>query len=55
MKSISVREYAGKEIVKKLTGRDDVEVLIDPTMMLDKSEWEQVMRKPEKINYLLKY
>lgn len=49
MKSISVREYAGKEIVKKLTGRDDVEVLIDPTMMLDKSEWEQVMRKPENL------
>ena len=39
IKSISVRESAGKEIVKKLTGRDDAEVLIDPTMMLDESEW----------------
>lgn len=49
MKSISVREYAGKEIVEKLTGRDDVEVLIDPTMMIETSEWEKIMKKPEKL------
>lgn len=57
IKSISVRESAGKEIVGKLTGRDDVEVLIDPTMMLDKSEWEKVMKKPESLKtdkYILK-
>ena len=57
IKSISVRESAGKEIVKKLTGRDDAEVLIDPTMMLDESEWEKVMKKPENLKtdkYILK-
>lgn len=57
IKSISVRESAGKEIVKKLTGRDDVEVLIDPTMMLDESDWEKVMKKPENLKpdkYILK-
>ena len=49
IKSISVREEAGREIIKNLTGRADVEVLIDPTMMLDKTEWENVMKKPENL------
>lgn len=49
VKSISVREQAGKKIVKELTGRDDVEVLVDPTMMLSKSEWEKVMKRPENL------
>lgn len=49
IKAISVREEAGKEIVKKITGRSDVEVLIDPTMMLEKEEWEKLMIKPEKL------
>lgn len=57
IKYISVRETAGKEIVKKLTGRDDIVVLVDPTMMLDKSEWEKVMKRPESLKtdkYILK-
>lgn len=49
IKNISVREFAGKEIVKKLTNRNDVEVLIDPTMMLDNKEWEAVMKKPKNL------
>ena len=49
IKSISVREDAGKKIIKELTNRDDVEVLIDPTMMLKKEEWEKVMKKPESL------
>ena len=49
MKAISVREFAGEDIVKSLTGRDDIEVLIDPTMMLNHYEWEKVMKKPEKL------
>ena len=49
MKAISVRETAGKEIVNKLTGRDDAEVLIDPTMMVDISQWEKLIKKPESL------
>ena len=37
---ISVREDIGVELVKKLTGRD-VQLLVDPTMALDRSEWDQ--------------
>lgn len=33
-KAISVREDRGKEIVEELTGRKDVQVLVDPTMLL---------------------
>lgn len=49
MKAVSVREFAGRDIVKELTGRDDITVLIDPTMMLENREWELVMKKPEKL------
>lgn len=43
---ISVREEAGKQIVQELTGRTDVPVLIDPTMLLTAQEWSDVLRKP---------
>lgn len=49
IRAISVREDAGRNIVEKITGRTDVEVLIDPTMMLKQEEWEKVMRKPENL------
>lgn len=47
MKAISVREHVGKDLVKDLSGRTDVEVLVDPTMMLTCREWEKVMKKPD--------
>ena len=49
IKALSVREEAGRDIIKKLTGRTDVEVLVDPTMMLSQEEWEKVMKKPESL------
>lgn len=58
MKNISVREERGKEIIKEITNRDDVEVLVDPTMLLEKEEWEKVMVKPQKRvpqKYILNY
>ena len=45
-KSISVREDAGKKIVEDLTDRKDVEVLIDPTMLLSQEEWTKILKKP---------
>lgn len=49
IKAISVREDAGKDIVEKMTGRKDVEVLIDPTMMLDACEWEKLAHRPSQL------
>lgn len=57
MNHISVREHAGAEIVKELTGKD-AEVVIDPTLLLSKEEWLKVSEvasdKPIK-GYILTY
>lgn len=58
IKYISVREDAGKRIVEELTGRTDVQVLVDPTMLLITQEWDEVVSKPKKKlpeKYLLTY
>ncbi len=47
IKHISVREDAGKRIVEELTGRTDVEVLADPTMLLTTQEWDKILRAPK--------
>ena len=57
-KSISVREDRGKEIVEELTERKDVQVLVDPTMLLTSEEWDKVANKPEQLKtdkYILNY
>lgn len=46
MDYLSVREEAGAEIIKELTGRD-AEVLVDPTVMLCKDEWLSIAEKPK--------
>ena len=54
---ISVREKAAKDIVEKISGRDDVKVILDPTMLLEEYEWENVMKKPENLktdNFIVK-
>lgn len=55
---LSVREDAGKKIIQDLTGRNDVSVLVDPTMLLTKEEWKMVSRKPKNMTnkkYILNY
>lgn len=57
-KAISVREDRGKEIVEELTGRKDVEVLVDPTMLLTVDEWDKISKKPKMLKskkYILNY
>lgn len=57
MNSLSVREEAGYEIIKRLTGRE-AEVLIDPTLMLNKQEWLEIAEKPHVVpnrKYILTY
>ena len=46
IRHLSVREDAGKQIVESLTGRTDVQVLVDPTMLLTREEWDTVIAKP---------
>ena len=57
MKSISMREKAGADLVKKLTGRK-VPVVVDPTILLTKEEWQKIEMVPEWYNgkkYILTY
>jgi len=56
MHKLSVREYEGAEIIKKLTGRDAV-VLVDPTMMLTRDKWLSISKKDSNRpdDYLLTY
>lgn len=42
MSKISVRENEAKKIVENLTNRSDIEVLLDPTMALEKEEWLKI-------------
>ena len=57
-KDISVREDAGKQIIEELTDRKDVQVLVDPTMLLTSEEWDKVSKKPKQLKtnkYILNY
>lgn len=58
MKHISVREYAGQRIIQELLGIT-VPVLLDPTLLLSRQDWEKIERKPrwivEKSDYILTY
>ena len=42
---LSVREERGAELIKELTGKEAT-VLLDPTMLIETSEWLKILRKP---------
>lgn len=53
--NISIRERSGKKLIKKLTGRD-AKQLIDPTFLIDVSDWEKVSSNTKKkAPYMLLY
>lgn len=57
MRKISVRENEGKKIIKDLIDRE-VPVLVDPTLILKKEEWQKIEMVPEWYNgekYILTY
>ncbi|WP_345242032.1 polysaccharide pyruvyl transferase family protein [Pontibacillus salipaludis] len=58
MKDLAVREDQGIDIIKDLTGRDDAQVVVDPTMLLTKDKWREIAKpsseKPSS-PYLLTY
>ncbi len=51
---ISVREFSGRDIVQQLTGKD-AHVLFDPTLLLDRTRWEKLSRKPKWLDPDKKY
>lgn len=58
MDYIGVREQEGAELLKKILGRDDISVQVDPTMLLTSNEWNLFAKKPNKKipnEYILTY
>lgn len=57
--SISVRELSGKNIVDSLMGENVSKVVMDPTMLLTREEWDLLLKKNKKTNnsrsYMLLY
>lgn len=52
---LSVREQLGSKLIKELTGRE-ASVVLDPTLLLDDKEWEEVASLPVKDRkYILCY
>lgn len=55
---VSVRENEGKEIIENICNTKKVEVLLDPTMILDTTEWDKIIKKPNCLKskkYILLY
>lgn len=54
--ALSVREEAGREIIKELTGKNAA-VIVDPTLLLSQQEWRKIERKPKgaEKGYILTY
>ncbi|OPZ97625.1 MAG: Polysaccharide pyruvyl transferase [Bacteroidetes bacterium ADurb.Bin408] len=51
---IAVRESQGKEIIRKLIGKN-VDVVLDPTMLLDGADWAKIACEYRTKNYILVY
>lgn len=52
---VGVRERNGIELVKKLTGREDTQLVLDPTLLLNKKEWIKMASKATNIELPKKY
>lgn len=61
IKSISVREEKAEKQLKQITKRKDIQTLVDPTMLLTATEWENIAKKPKRLKkykgkkYILNY
>jgi hypothetical protein len=52
---VSVREVRAKEIIEELTGRQDVVVVLDPTMLLTKEHYLSIAKMPKRSDYMLAF
>ncbi len=56
--AISVRELQGKKLLENILKNKKIEVLVDPTLLLSKQDWEQIMQQPKAFTnkkYILNY
>ncbi len=58
LKCISIREDRGKELAEQIVQNSEIEVLIDPTMLLNSSDWDKIVKRPNCLKnnkYILNY
>lgn len=48
--NLAVREQTGIDLIRKLTGKN-AELVIDPTLMLDKEDWNKIVQRPANIDF----
>ena len=53
--AISTREAQGAEYVSSLVGGRKVDWVLDPTLLLSKSDYEKIAKEPKERNYVLLY
>lgn len=54
--AVSVREESGKDIIKALGYNKEIELVLDPTLLLNNGEWEEIVdAKDEKEPYIFFY
>ena len=51
---VSVREYVGQKLIRELTGRD-VPVVLDPTLLIPREEWDQIKKVHASKGYIACY
>lgn len=51
---VSVRERSGAELARRLLGRE-VDHVLDPSLLLERSEWEEIGVLPSEKDYILLY
>lgn len=54
---ISVREDVAKKLINDISGREDVQVILDPTMIMKKENWENHIKRPKQLdtdNFIVK-
>lgn len=47
LKFISVRDNHTKKVIEEFTGREDIDVVVDPTMLLTKDYYEKIAKLPK--------
>ena len=54
--ALSIREKKGKDLLKSITGKD-IDIVLDPTLLLEPSNYEEICIKPKNIpeKYILVY
>lgn len=52
--AVSVREQSGAEYARRLLGRE-VEHVLDPSLLLERSDWEEIAKFPPEKDYILLY